>query len=72
MGQFIVEILKVLDLTGLSTSNLLQLMEVLEVFVVGADFDGVHSSKEEGATTFEPEQDGCEFLVMGVIVLFGR
>jgi hypothetical protein len=68
MGQFIVKILKVLDPTGLSTSNLLWLTEVLEVFVVGADLDGVRSSKEKGVTTFEPEQDSCEFLVVGIVV----
>jgi hypothetical protein len=72
MGQFIVEVLKVLDPAGLSASNLLWLAEVLEVLVVGANLDWLCSTEEEGSTTLESEQDGCEFLVVGVIVLFGR
>jgi hypothetical protein len=71
VGQFIVEILKVFDPVGLSTSNLLQLAEVLEIFVIGVNFDGVRGTKKEGSTTFESKQDGCEFLVMGIVVLFG-
>jgi hypothetical protein len=71
VGQFIVEILKVFDPAGLSTSNLLQLAEVLEIFVIGVNFDGVHGTKKEGSTTFESEQDGCKFLVVGIVVLFG-
>jgi hypothetical protein len=72
MGQFIVEVLQVLDPAGLSASNLLWLAEVLEVLVVGTDLDGLCGAKEEGSTTFESEQDSGEFLVVGVIVLFGR
>jgi hypothetical protein len=44
VGQFIVEILKVLNPAGLSTSNLLWLAEVLEILVVGADLDRVCST----------------------------
>jgi hypothetical protein len=47
------------------------LAEVLEILVVSADLDGLCSTKEEGSTTFEPEQDGCKFLVVGIVVLFG-
>jgi hypothetical protein len=71
VGQLIIEILKVFDPAGLSASNLLQLAEVLEVLVVGADLDRLCSAEEEGLATFEPEQDGCEFLVVGIVVLFG-
>jgi hypothetical protein len=71
VGQFIVEILQILDPVGLSTSNFLRLTEVLEIFVVGANFDGLSSAKEERAATFKSKQDGCEFLIMGIIVLFG-
>jgi hypothetical protein len=70
VGQFIIEVLKVLDPAGLSTSNLLWLAEVLEVLVVGSDLNWLCSTKKEGSTTLESEQDGCEFLVMGVVVLF--
>jgi hypothetical protein len=72
VGQLVVEILEVLDPAGLTTSNLLWLAEILEVLVIGADFNGVCGSKKEGSTTFESKQDGSEFLVVGVIVLFGR
>jgi hypothetical protein len=71
VGQLVVKVLEVLDPAGLSTSNLLQLMEVLEILVIGADLDWVCSSEEERSTTLESEQDGCEFLVVGIIVLFG-
>jgi hypothetical protein len=70
VGQFIVKILKVLDPVGLSTSNLLRLAEVLEILVVGANLNRLCSSKKEGSTTLESEQDGCEFLVVGVVTLF--
>jgi hypothetical protein len=71
MGQFVVEILEVFDPSGLSTSNLLQLVEVLEVFMIRVDLNGVCSSKEKGTTTFEPKKDGGKFFIMGVVVLFG-
>jgi hypothetical protein len=72
VGQFIIEILQVLDPAGLMASNLLRLAEVLEVFMVGANLDQLCCTKKEGSTTLKPEQDSCKFLVMGVIVLFGR
>jgi hypothetical protein len=72
MGQFIIEVLKVLDPVGLSTGNLLRLVEVLEILVVGANLNQLCSSKKEGSTTFESEQDGYEFLVMGVVVFLSR
>jgi hypothetical protein len=71
VGQFIVEILEIFDPAGLSTSNLLWLAEVLEVLVVGSDLNWLRGTKEEGSSTLEPKQDGCEFLVVGVVVLFG-
>ena len=71
VGQFVVEVLEVLDPAGLAASDLLRLAEVLEILVVGSDLNRLCSSKEEGLTTLESEQDSCEFLVMGVVVLFG-
>jgi hypothetical protein len=71
MGQFVVEILKVLNPAGLSASNLLWLTEVLEILVIGTNFDGVCSSKEERLTTLESEENRCKLLVVRVIVLFG-
>jgi hypothetical protein len=70
VGQFIVKILEVLDPAGLSTSNLLRLAEILEILVVGANLNQLCSTEEEGSTTLESEQDCCEFLVVGIVVLF--
>jgi hypothetical protein len=72
MGQLVVKVLEVLDPVCLSASNLLWLAEVLEILVIGADLDGVCSPEEERSTTFESEQNCCEFLVVGVVVLFSR
>jgi hypothetical protein len=71
VGQFIVEVLKVLDPAGLSTSNLLRLAKILEILVIGLNLNRLCSTEKEGSTTFESKQDGCEFLVVGVVVLFG-
>jgi hypothetical protein len=71
VGQFIVEILEVLDPVGLSTSNFLWLAEILEILVIGSNLDRLCSTEEEGSTTLESEQDGCKFLVVGIVVLFG-
>jgi hypothetical protein len=71
VGQFIVKVLEVLNPVGLLTSNLLWLTKVLEILVIGADLNRVCSSEEERSATLESKQDGCKFLVMGVIVLLG-
>jgi hypothetical protein len=71
VGQFVVKVLEVFNPSCLSTSNLLRLAEILQIFVVGTDFNGVCGSKKEGATTFESKEDSGEFLVVGVVVLFG-
>jgi hypothetical protein len=70
--QFVVKVLEVFDPMGLLTSNLLWLMEILEILVISADLDGVHGSKEKGTATFEPKENGSEFLVVGIVILFGR
>jgi hypothetical protein len=44
VGQFIVEILEVLDPLSLSTGDLLRLTKILEVLVVSANFDGVRGA----------------------------
>jgi hypothetical protein len=71
VGQFIVEVLEVLNPVGLSAGNLLRLVEILEILVVGANLNRLCSSEKEGSTTLESKQDGCEFLVVGIVVLFG-
>jgi hypothetical protein len=70
VGQFIVEVLKVLDPAGLAAGDLLRLVEILEILVVGSNLNRLCSTEEEGSTTLESKEDRCEFLVMGVIVLF--
>jgi hypothetical protein len=71
VGQLIIEILEVLDPAGLVASDLLRLAEVLEILVVGSNLDRLCSAEEEGSTTFESKENRCEFLVVGVVVLFG-
>jgi hypothetical protein len=71
VGQFVVEILKVLDPAGLMASDLLRLAEVPEILVVGSHFDRLCGAEEEGSTTFESKENRCEFLIVGVVVLFG-
>jgi hypothetical protein len=63
MGQFVVEILKVLDPVGLAAGNLLRLAEILEILVIGSNLDWLCSTEEEGSTTLESKEDRCEFLV---------
>jgi hypothetical protein len=70
VGQFIVEILKVLDPASLAASDLLWLAKILEILVVGSDLDRLCSTEEEGSTTLESKEDCCEFLVVSVVVLF--
>jgi hypothetical protein len=59
-----------LDPPGLPARDLLRLAEILEVFMVGANADGVFGTEEKRATTLETENNTKEFLVMGVVVGF--
>jgi hypothetical protein len=70
MGQFVIEILEIFDPPCLATSNLLGLMKVLKILVVSANVNRVCSAQEQRAATFEPEDYGGKFFVMGVVVLF--
>jgi hypothetical protein len=72
VGQFIIKVLEVFNPMGLATSDLLGLMEVLEVLVVSMNLNRVCHSEEQGATTLEPKDNCSKFLVMGIIVLFSR
>jgi hypothetical protein len=47
------------------------LAEVLEVFVVCSDMNGVVGAKEVGAATFKPIHDSGHFFVVDVVVSFG-
>src|SRR5260221_12614269 len=70
MFECVVEILEELNPSSLSSSDLLGLTEVLEVFVVGEDADLVFSSEEQSATALESKDDPCEFFIMHIVVLF--
>jgi hypothetical protein len=67
-----IEVLKEFHPSGLSACDFLWLTEVLEVFMVGSDVDGVFSAEEVGAATFEPIDDGGHLFIMDIVVLFGR
>jgi hypothetical protein len=65
-----IEVLQEFHPSGLSAHNFLGLTEVLEVFMVCSDTDGVIGAKEVGAATFEPIDDGCYFFIVDIVVLF--
>jgi hypothetical protein len=66
--QGVVEVLQKLDPPGLAARDLLQLTEILEVFMVGADVDWMLSTEEKQVATLETENDAKKFLIMGVII----
>src|SRR5258708_19666481 len=70
--ETVVEILEEFHPLGLASCDFLWLTEILEVFVICADHDGMISAKEIQATTFEAVYNGCHFFIMDVIVLFRR
>ncbi len=70
--ELVVEVLKEFHPLGLLACNLLQLLEVLQVFVVSSDHNWVVSSKEVWSTTFKSIYDGHHFFVVYVVVLFCR
>ena len=72
MGKGIGEILQKGDPMGLMTSDLLGFAEVLEVFMIHANFNSVLHAKEEWASTFEPKDNRSQFLIMDIIVLLSR
>jgi hypothetical protein len=69
--EYEVKILQEFHPSGLPPSNLLWLTEVLKVFVICLDMNGVVSAKEVGAATLEPIYDGGHFLIVDIIVSFG-
>jgi hypothetical protein len=71
VGQFIIEILEVLDPMSLTAGDILGLTEILEVLVVSMNLNQVCHSKKQGVTTLESKDDHGKLLVMGVVVLFG-
>jgi hypothetical protein len=65
-----VKVLQEFHPSGLPTSDLLRLVEVLEVFMICLNMNGMVSAKEVGAATFEPIYDGGHLFVMDVVVPF--
>jgi hypothetical protein len=67
-----IEVLEEFHPSGLSACDFLWLMEVLKVFMVGSNVNGVFCAKEVGATAFEPIDDGGHLFIVDVIVSFSR
>jgi hypothetical protein len=55
---------------GLTTGDLLRFVEVLEIFMVHANFNGVLCTKEEWSSTFETKDNCSQFLIIDIVVLF--
>jgi hypothetical protein len=71
VGESIGEVLKESDPTGLTAGDFLWFMEILEVFMVCANLNGMLCAEEEQLTTFEAKDNCGQFFIMDVIVLFG-
>jgi hypothetical protein len=54
---------------GLMAGDLLGFAEVLEVFMIHANFDSVLHAEEEWVSTFESKDNHSQFLIIDVIVL---
>jgi hypothetical protein len=72
MGKSIGEVLKESDPTGLMASNFLWFAEILEVFMVCVNLNGMLCAEEEWLTTFEAKDDCGQFFIIDIIVLLGR
>jgi hypothetical protein len=66
-----IKVLKEFHPSGLPACDFLWLTEVLEVFVVGSNVNGVFSAEEVGATTFKPIDDSGHLFIVDVVVSFG-
>ena len=71
MFKGVVKVLEEFEPACLSAINFLRLAEVLEVFMVGPDANGMFRSKRERATALKPIDYGGEFFVMCIVVAFG-
>ena len=59
MFKGIVKVLKIFNPAGLAARYFLRLVEILEVFMVGMDFDRLRGPKEEGASHLKSKDNGC-------------
>ena len=70
MDHFQVEVGKIDEPMGLSTVEVLGGTEVGEVFMIGKDLDRKWGSMEVMSPGFQGSDDGKEFSVIDVVVLF--
>ena len=70
--QSVVEVLEEFYPSRLSAGYFLQFMKVLEILVVREHSNWVFSPEEERMAAFESKDYTSEFLIVDVVVLFGR
>jgi hypothetical protein len=69
--EYKVEVLQELHPSGLFAHDLLRLVEILEVFVISSDGDGMIGTKEVKVCAFESIYNGGHFFIVDIIVSFG-
>jgi hypothetical protein len=65
-----IEILQEFHPSGLPASDLLWLTEVLEVFMICSNVDGMVGAEEVGAAAFESIYNGSHLFIVDVVVSF--
>jgi hypothetical protein len=70
MFQDKIKVLEELHPPGLVAGDFLWLAEVLKVFVVGSDSDGVVGIQEIGVATLKAVNNGSHLLIMDIVVSF--
>ena len=70
MSKSAIEVLEIFNPVGLSTRDLLRLVEVLKVFVISVNLNRFGSTKKEWLSHFEAKEDSSKFFIMGIIVAF--
>jgi hypothetical protein len=71
VGEDIGKVLKESDPTGLMDGDFLWFTEILEVFMVCVNLNGMLCAEEEWLTTFEAKDNCGQFFIMDIIVLLG-
>jgi hypothetical protein len=68
--KYEIEVLKEFHPMGLSAGDFLGLVEVLEIFVISSDVNGMVGAQEVGVAAFESIDDGGHFFIVDVVVSF--
>jgi hypothetical protein len=68
--QYKIEVLQELHPSSLPAHDFLRLAEVLEVFMVCPDVDGVVGAEEVGVAAFKPVHNGSHLFIVDVVVSF--